>query len=125
MILKLMLLMFGGAAGTVCRFGMSELAHALLGRNFPWGTLAVNVIGCLLFGLIFAVAEHRMDLGPHARLFVLTGFMGAFTTFSTFGFESVSLHMNGDSFKAFANIAAQNVLGMAAAFAGLAIGRLI
>ena len=69
-----------GAAGTLARWGLQGLVHTLQPTLFPWGTLAVNALGCLLFGLVWSLSEERLLVPPHIRLVVLTGFMGAFTT---------------------------------------------
>ena len=70
-----------GAAGTLARFTLSSLVQRFAGGSFPWGTLAVNLTGCFLYGLLLALAERRMDLDPNIRRIVFVGFMGAFTTF--------------------------------------------
>ena len=75
-----------GAAGTVSRFLVAGWAQKFGGGRFPWGTLTVNLVGCFLFGLIFALIEDRVNITERVRHIVLIGFMGAFTTFSTFGF---------------------------------------
>ena len=72
-----------GALGTLARYGLGGAVQTVLGQNFPWGTLVVNAIGCLLFGLVWTLAEERLLISGHLRFIVLVGFMGAFTTFST------------------------------------------
>ena len=88
------------------------------------GTFAVNMTGCLLFGVIWSMAEERLVISGETRAIFLVGFMGAFTTFSTFMFESSALLRDSQWALAFGNIALQNVVGIAALFIGLAIGRL-
>src|SRR2546422_383232 len=110
---KLVLLAFAGALGTLARYGLSGLAYRWWGESFPWGTLAVNLLGCFLFGLVWTLGEERLIISGETRLIVLTGFMGAFTTFSTFAFETTESLRDGEWWLAVANFAAQNVLGFA------------
>ena len=112
-----------GALGTLARFGLSGLVQRLLGTGFPWGTLVVNALGCLLFGIVWTLAEERLVIGGETRLIVLVGFMGAFTTFSTFAFETAAMLRDAEWLHATANLLAQNVLGVACFFAGSSIGR--
>lgn len=120
---KLLYLALAGGLGALSRYGLAGLVQRLAGGSFPLGTFAVNILGCFLFGLVWGVLEHR--LGPQFRVVVLTGFMGAFTTFSTYAFESATLMQHGQWGWALANLAGQNVLGLALLFAGLALGRAI
>jgi CrcB protein len=86
----------------------------------PFGTLAVNVIGCLLIGLLGGLAETREIMHPNARMFVMVGILGGFTTFSTFGYETFALGRDGQSLMALANIGMQIVFGLVAVWAGYA-----
>jgi len=117
------LLALAGAAGTLCRFGLSGLMNTILGKSFPWGTLVVNAVGCLLFGLIAPQIETRFSLSPQARLVLLTGFLGAFTTFSTFAFETTEKIHEHAWMIVTANVMAQNVLGIVCVLAGMALAR--
>jgi len=90
---------------------------------YPWGTFAVNMFGCLLFGVMYASLENRLEWPGDLRGIVLTGFMGAFTTYSTFAFNNASLIRDAQYGMAAANIISQNVLGVALVFAGLALGK--
>ncbi|MBU1001517.1 MAG: fluoride efflux transporter CrcB [Proteobacteria bacterium] len=122
---KLVLIALAGGAGALSRYGLAGLVQRLVGGSFPLGTFAVNMLGCLLFGLVWGIFEDRTAFGPQARVMVLTGFMGAFTTFSTFAFESVALMRAGQWLFAAVNIAGQNLIGLALLFAGLKLARLI
>ncbi|MFP4143793.1 MAG: fluoride efflux transporter CrcB [Phycisphaeraceae bacterium] len=123
---KLLWLLLAGGIGSVLRWGIAEWVQRVAGGGgFPWGTLAVNAAGCFLFGLIFALTERRLMLGPETRLIVLTGFMGAFTTFSTYAFESSALIRDGQWPLAIANLGAQNGVGIAFAVLGLVLGERI
>ncbi len=89
--------------------------------GFPVGTLAVNAIGCLLFGAVWAMAEHRNLLTSEVRVVVLVGFLGAFTTFSTFGFETAQMIRESQHGLAVLNVFAQNGVGIACVFLGEAV----
>lgn len=123
MLVKLSWLALSGALGTLARYGLSGLVQRASGTGFPWGTLAVNISGCFLFGLFWAITEHRLTLGPEVRTIVLVGFLGAFTTFSTFAFETAQFMRDAQWFLAFGNVMAQNMMGFAFLFVGFMIGR--
>ena len=113
-----------GAAGTIARFFVAGWAQQLGGNRFPWGTLAVNLVGCFLFGLIFALIEDRVAISEKVRHIALIGFMGAFTTFSTFAFETVQLIRDDKVGTAVANATLQNVAGVLAVALGMTIARI-
>lgn len=112
----------GGFFGACLRFVLAGVVQRIdpLAR-FPYGTLVVNLVGCLAIGLLSGVGESRQVFGPGARLFVFIGLLGGFTTFSTFGFESFALLREGENLKAVVNITASVVLGLAAVWAGYAM----
>jgi CrcB protein len=120
---KLLLLAAAGAAGTLARFGLGGLAQRLTTSGFPWGTLVVNGVGCLLFGIVWSLAEERLVISGTTRTIALVGFMGAFTTFSTFAFETTQMLDDGQWFLAAANVLAQNVTGVVLVLAGIAVGK--
>ncbi len=120
---NLFLLACAGGAGALCRYGLAGLVQRLAGERFPLGTLVVNLVGCLLFGFVWGWLEGRVGFSPQTRAIVLTGFLGAFTTFSTFAFETTTLLQGGQVAAALLNVALQTVLGMALVFAGLAIAQ--
>ena len=124
MLEKLGLIALAGAVGTLARYWLSGVVYDLFGRDFPWGTAAVNILGCFLFGLVWELGEDRMLMRTEARVVFLTGFMGAFTTFSTFIFESGGFLEDGRYLPALANVAFQTIVGFAALFGGLMLGRL-
>ena len=109
--MKWVQLMAGGVAGTLARTLLAGFVYGVLGTDFPYGTLAVNLSGCFLIGFLAAFAEEKLLLGPGARLLLMVGFCGAFTTFSTFMMETDHLLKEGEPFRAFMNVAASVVLG--------------
>jgi CrcB protein len=121
--IKLAWLALAGAAGTLSRYGLAGLVQRICGESFPWGTFAVNAIGCFLFGLVWTLAEERLIISGETRFIILTGFMGAFTTFSTFAFETNELLRDSEWLLAFGNLIGQNALGLVLMFLGLALGR--
>lgn len=122
---KIILLALAGAAGTLTRYGVSGAAQRMFGGGFPWGTMTVNAAGCFLAGFFWSFAESRISISGEMRAVILIGFMGAFTTFSTMALETGAMMRDSQWGMALWNIAAQNVLGVALVFAGLALGRMI
>ena len=125
MATRLLLLVIAGSAGTLCRYGLSGLVQSGVGARFPWGTLAVNLTGCLLAGLLFGLFESRWGLSGEARTIVFIGFLGAFTTFSGFMLETTELARDAQWLSAAANLVLQNGLGAVALYAGLVASRLV
>ncbi|MFG0329289.1 MAG: fluoride efflux transporter CrcB [Phycisphaerales bacterium] len=126
MIGKLALIGLAGGLGALCRHGLAGLMQrGATPEAFPIGTFAVNMLGCLLFGVVWSATETRLGLAPELRIIALTGFMGAFTTFSTFAFENTQLLREGAWLLAGGNIIGQNALGVALIFVGLKLGSLI
>lgn len=124
-IMKILLVMLGGSLGALSRYAVSLWAAKLLGTRFPWGTLTVNLSGCFLIGLSFALAERGLSLmNPSMRLLFMTGFLGGLTTFSSFGLETVNAWREGSHLVTMANILSNNVIGTALVFLGMVVGRL-
>ncbi len=112
----------GGAVGSMGRYVVSGLVHRWLPfATFPWGTLAVNALGCFLIGLLGGLVELRGVLAPEARAFLLIGLLGGFTTFSTFGHETFAFLRDGETLHALGNIGAQLGLGLLGVWAGLIV----
>lgn len=121
----LVLVVLAGGAGALCRHGSTLLLGRLHGAEAairPLATLGVNVAGCAAFGCFWAFAAGRGDAWTPARLVVLTGFLGAFTTFSTYGFELATLLREGRVGTAMGYLLAQNLLGVGAAAVGIWLG---
>lgn len=113
----------GGILGTFARYFLSGAVHRVFGATFPFGTLVVNLVGCFAIGFLAVLAEEKFLLGPTARVFLMIGFCGAFTTFSTFILESSNLARDGESFYAFLNIALSVILGFLVFRAGILLAR--
>jgi len=124
-MLKFLNLVIGGAAGTIARYLLAGTVYKYLGTSFPYGTLVVNASGCFILGILAALADKKFVLGPDARLLLMIGFCGAFTTFSTLIFESDSLVRNGQAMKAFSNILISVVLGFILFRIGSLLGEII
>lgn len=113
----------GGAAGALLRFWVSGGVYAVVGREFPYGTLMVNVLGSLLMGLLHVLFIERMTVGPEVRAAALIGLLGAFTTFSTFSIETLNLLEQADYMKAGMNVLLSVAACLAAVWLGVVIGR--
>lgn len=115
----------GGALGSVARFALSTGVYRLLGRDFPWGTLAVNVCGSLLMGALFVLFLERSLVSGEWRAAILVGFLGAFTTFSTFSLETLVLVEQGEAVRALLSIAASVLLCLGACWLGMISARML
>ena len=122
---KIILLFLAGGCGSLSRYALSGIFQRMVSISFPVGTYIVNVTGCFLFGLIWAYAQDRIGLSPDFRAIVLTGFMGAFTTFSTFIFESTALLDSSQWFYFTINVIGQIVTGIILLKFGLTLGKLL
>lgn len=122
-MLQILLIAAAGAAGALCRWGISRAGYALLGANFAWGTLIANIIGCFLLGFLMHFGMVSDKLSATARTALTVGFLGALTTFSTFSYETVCYVEDGNWIAAATNLSANLIIGLAATFAGLALAR--
>ena len=113
----------GGSVGALLRYWVSTGFHAIVGRDFPYGTLLVNVSGCLAMGVLYAVLVERLALGVEWRAAILIGVLGAYTTFSTFAFETFALFEDGEQLKALLNVILSVSLCLIAVWLGIAAGR--
>lgn len=115
----MLLVALGGAIGSVARFKMSGLVlHVNPNWRFPAGTLAVNLIGCLIAGLLAGLAVKQDIFSPEARVFLFTGLLGGFTTFSAFGLETLLLLKRGETAVAVANVVVSITVGLLVAWLG-------
>ena len=124
MLQRIVLICLAGAAGTLCRYTMAGIAQKIGGASFPWGTLTVNLTGCFAAGLLWGLFEHRWPISGEMRVVIMIGFMGAFTTFSTYMLESGELVRSAQYAAAAGNLFLQNGLGFLGLMAGIALGRL-
>ncbi len=119
----LLLIAIGGGAGAVCRHLVSLAGLRLLGPAFPWGTVTVNVLGSLIMGIFIEILVHRLNASSEFRYLIVTGFLGGFTTFSTFSLDVAVLWERGEPFTTAIYVLASLVLSVAAVFAGLYLAR--
>lgn len=117
------LLGLGATVGASARYYLTLWVALRLGVAFPYGTLAVNILGCFILGAFLTLAEARLQGHPELRLLVSTGFCGSLTTFSTFGYETVGLLSNGNYLAAALNIGGSGLLGIVAVVLGAALVR--
>jgi fluoride exporter len=124
MIRQVLLIGVAGACGACARYGLTNAVHSFVGRDLPWGTICVNVLGCLLFGLFTGLLDERLALSTEVKAILLTGFMGAFTTFSTYMYETHQMLEDGRWIHAAGHMTLQNAVGFGAIILGLAISRI-
>mgnify|MGYP003623541436 CR=1 FL=1 len=121
-MIKVLLLLTGGAIGTIVRYGVSVWVQRNTLHSFPFGILAVNVLGSFLIGFCWCLAED-FKMSMQARLFLFTGLFGGFTTFSSFSLDTMILMKTGEYKLALFNILANNILGLIAVFLGFIVGK--
>lgn len=122
---RFVLIALGAALGANARYLVGLWAGQQLGAGFPYGTLIVNVTGSFVLGFLFAATTGRLALSAELRLLLGVGFLGAFTTFSSFAVESLTLLQNGSAWKGVFNVLANDLVGLLAALLGLYLARLI
>ena len=125
MIKNILLVGLGGGVGSIGRYLLQKWVYTLYPHPFPWGTFLVNVSGCFLIGLFYALAEKTSLLNFEWRLLLMVGLCGGFTTFSTFAFENVILLRSGDITFFILYIFASVLFGIAAVFGGIALIKLL
>ncbi|MEE9193919.1 MAG: fluoride efflux transporter CrcB [Thermodesulfobacteriota bacterium] len=123
-MLQIILIGFGGAIGALSRYTLSNLISKSFQTNFPLGTLGVNLLGCFIIGIVWQFSEHY-SIEKNLRLFFFLGLLGAFTTFSTFGLESLHLFKDGYMKSALLNIFLNNILGIVLVLLGIYIYKII
>ncbi len=122
---KAFLVFIGGGIGAVFRYLLAGWIYRLMGTDFPYGTLVVNLTGCFIIGFFMTIAEDRFLISSSFRIFVAVGIIGGFTTFSTFNFETLELLKDGAVMLALLNVGASVILGLSATWIGALIGRVI
>lgn len=124
-MIKMLMAGLGGFAGSVCRYGISSLSQRLFHNPFfPYGTLTVNVAGCFLIGFLSGLSEARQIFSPEVRILILVGFLGGFTTFSTFGYEVFIAARDGQFFSALTNLLLHLTLGFGSVWLGFTLSKL-
>lgn len=123
MIIQVGVVAAGGALGAAGRYLANVAATRLLGIGFPWGTMMVNILGSLAMGLVIGWLARRSEGGMVLSLFLTTGILGGFTTFSAFSLDALNLWQRGEMGLAFGYVAGSVVLSLVAVFAGLSIMR--
>jgi fluoride exporter len=118
---NILLVGFGGFIGSICRFLISALLAAPTSLSFPYGTFLVNLLGCFIIGLIFALSERSNILSPEFRIFLTAGFCGGFTTFSAFSLESIQLAQASNLGVAGLYIGLSIMCGLAATWAAMSL----
>jgi CrcB protein len=124
-MVKLFLIGSAGFIGTLGRYWLSGLVARRCGETFPSGTLAVNLIGCFLVGIIFCLLQERILVNQTARTIIMIGFLGGFTTFSSFGLQTFTLLQNGQFGLAALNVSLSNLIGLILVWAGYSIGKVL
>jgi CrcB protein len=125
-VLKLLLIGAGGFVGAISRYTIGGMVQrGAEGSLFPYGTLTVNLAGCVAIGLVAGLAENRGVFSPDARAFLMIGMLGGFTTFSTFGYETYELIRTGQATMATANVFLQVVVGVAGVWIGHTASRML
>lgn len=123
MFQRLLWLSLAGACGTVSRYGLCELAKKSRHAHLPLGTFTVNILGSFLFGLVYVLAQRKLNISGELRTILLVGFMGAFTTFSTFAFDTAKMLKSEQWMMAFGNVFGQISLGILALGVGVYLGK--
>ena len=122
---RVLLVAVGGALGSAVRYVVATAALTWIGPTFPWGTLAVNLVGSFLIGFVQQLATEAFVIGEDTRLLLTTGVMGGLTTYSAFDYETTTLLQTGAPLSALANIGATLVACFAAGLLGIALARLV
>lgn len=117
-LLRIGVVALGGAVGSIARYLLSTFVLQASGTLFPLGTFVVNIVGCVVFGAIAGAAAQRVAINPTTRLFLLTGVLGGFTTFSSYAFESFLLVRDGQMVWAIVNIGGQVIAGLIGMWVG-------
>ncbi len=118
-----LMIAIGGILGCWARYAMTNLVQAIYGRDFPFATLSINLLGSFLMGFLFIETLERLTISPAVRTGVLTGILGGFTTFSTFEMETLLLVEQGEALKAALYVALSVGIGFIGAFGGAYIAR--
>jgi CrcB protein len=122
---KIILIALAGLVGTLLRYWLSGFLARQYGETFPWGTMAVNLIGCFVAGALFVLTEERFLVSPTIRTVILIGLLGGFTTFSAYGLQTFALLRDGEFGLAMLNVVTSNILGLFMVWAGYVFGKVL
>ena len=122
---KTLLIGLAGLIGTVLRYWLAGVVATKYGETFPWGTLAVNLIGCLVAGAVFGLTEERLVVSQTVRTVILIGLLGGFTTFSAYGLQTFALLRDNEFELAILNVATSNILGLFMVWIGYLVSRVL
>lgn len=122
---KVLLIGLAGLVGTVGRYGLSGMIARRFGETFPTGTLVVNIVGCFLAGALFYLLQERFLVNETLRTVVMIGFLGGFTTFSSFGLQTFTLLRDGELWFAAVNMIGSNLLGLLMVWAGYTLAKVV
>jgi CrcB protein len=124
-LIRYVLIAIGGAIGALARFALGSYVGNRMGARFPFGTMLINLSGSFLIGMIMTIIAERASVNRNLVYLVPIGFIGAYTTFSTFEFETLRLVQDGQMFAAFTNIGLSVVIGFAMVWLGVVAGRML
>jgi len=120
---NILVVAFGGGIGAATRYSLSKFVHQMVGTTFPYGTLTVNILGCLLIGMLMTMFEERFLVNPSLRIFLTIGILGGFTTFSTFSYETMMMLKDAEFLNAGLNIVSSVALCLGATHLGMILGK--
>ncbi len=123
--MELISIAVGGALGALCRYFFGNIITRLMSSSLPWGTFIINIVGCFFMGALMTLIVERQLLPAAWRLFLCVGLLGGFTTFSSFGYEGLTLLLQGNSAAALGYIGGSIFLGLAAVGVGVLVARAI
>ncbi len=123
--MNLLAVFVGGGLGACARYLLQGAVYRWTGTGFPYGTLVVNVLGCLVIGVLMTSFEDRFLVGSTVRLFLTVGILGGFTTFSSFSYETIALFLEGSVAAGLANAGLSLIFCLTATWLGTIVGRLI
>lgn len=124
-IIKILLVLLGGAIGTGCRYGLSAFVYSVIEKpSFPYANFLINVSGSFVIGILAELFEARLLVSPTVRVALLTGLLGGYTTFSSFSFETFSLLRDGQIWLALVNALGSVLLGLVAVWMGVRLAQL-
>jgi fluoride exporter len=122
---KIIFIGLAGLVGTLLRYWLSGVVASKYGEAFPWGTIAVNLIGCLVTGAVFCLTEERLLVSPTVRAVIMIGLLGGFTTFSAYGLQTFTLLRDSELGLALLNVVTSNVLGLFMVWIGYVLAKVL